>query len=140
MIRPIAGRAKVKTVDAIHALVRRGLSSKAAMRAVDDMVQAGEATVKVPKIENLKALAYDMNTAGIHTAEIVSGLAPVDVRALREQLGMSAATFALRYKLNQRTVEGWEIGRPIDDTANNYLHAIASNPEFISGMFEQKIL
>jgi DNA-binding transcriptional regulator YiaG len=55
---------------------------------------------------------------------------------IRERLGMSAATFARRYNLNPRTVEGWEQGRPIDDIANAYLHAIAAEPPAIARAFE----
>lgn len=35
----------------------------------------------------------------------------LDIAALRKSLGLSQAEFALRYGLDRRSVENWEIGR-----------------------------
>jgi DNA-binding transcriptional regulator YiaG len=63
----------------------------------------------------------------------------VNVKAIREALGLSAAEFAMRYNLNKRTVEGWEQGRRIDEAANNYLHLIACDPQAVAKSFEQAV-
>ena len=137
-IRPEAELTKVSTVDAIHALIKRHVPAKGAMRAVDDMVRYGHAIIAVPMIEPGAAFADDMHAAGVEVRRIAE-VKPVDVKALRERLRLPVAGFARRFGLNQRTVEGWEQGRPIDAVANVYLHAIAANPDVIARALEQPI-
>jgi DNA-binding transcriptional regulator YiaG len=36
---------------------------------------------------------------------------PVDVKALREKLGMTIETFAATYRLSEANIVGWETGR-----------------------------
>lgn len=53
-----------------------------------------------------------------------------DVRAIREQLGMSQSEFAAAYKIPLATLKGWEQGRRHpDQTAAAYLNVIARLPE-----------
>ena len=138
VIRPEGALAKVKTIDAIHALIRRGVPARAAMTAVDTMVVRGEAVIDVPTIEPGPTFADDMHAAGVQVTRI-GATKPADVKAIREALGLSAAMFAKRFNLNPRTVEGWEQGRPIDDIANTYLHAIAAEPAVIAKALETAI-
>ena len=138
IIRPDTALAAVKTVSTIHALIRRGVPAKAAMRIVDRMVEVGEAVFEVPTIESGTSFADEMLAAGVQVRRIAL-LKPDGVKALRERLGLSAAAFAKRYGLNERTVEGWEQGRPMDAVANTYLRTIAANPNVIAKLFEEPI-
>ncbi len=53
----------------------------------------------------------------------------VDVRAIREQAGLSQAQFADRYGFSRRTLQEWEQGRTKPDNAvRAYLTVIARNP------------
>jgi DNA-binding transcriptional regulator YiaG len=63
-------------------------------------------------------------------------IAAIDVGALRERLGLTQREFALRYGLNERTLQGWEQGRPMDDTAKAYLTVIAALPDVTSSALE----
>ena len=138
VIRVEGSRVGVRTIDAVHALVRRGVAARVAKRAVEDMLGNGEAVVEVPTVEPGDGLALDLRAAGIGTKRI-KRLPPANVKAIREHLGMSAAAFAKRFNLNQRTIEGWEQGRPIDEVANTYLHVIAANPEIIERSLEEQV-
>ena len=52
-----------------------------------------------------------------------------DVRAIREQLGLSQAAFASTYRIPLATLNGWEQGRRQPDaTASAYLSVIAHLP------------
>lgn len=128
VIKPAGELAKVRTIDAILALARRHVPIKVAKRAVEDMVEFGETALEVPMADD--TLAADLAAAGVAMV-ILAPLPRADVRAIREQLGLSAAAFAKRYALNPRTVEGWEQGRPIEDAANAYLHTIAADPRSV---------
>jgi putative transcriptional regulator len=58
--------------------------------------------------------------------------ARVDVRAVRERIGLSQAQFAGRYALNPRTVQEWEQGRAEPDIAvRAYLTVIDRNPDAV---------
>jgi putative transcriptional regulator len=53
-----------------------------------------------------------------------------DVRAIREQLGLSQAAFASAYHIPLATLKGWEQGRRMPDaTAAAYLSVIAQLPD-----------
>lgn len=61
--------------------------------------------------------------ARVHTVEVP------DVRAIREQLGLSQHAFAKAYRIPLATLKGWEQGRRQPDaTASAYLSVIARMP------------
>jgi putative transcriptional regulator len=56
----------------------------------------------------------------------------IDVRAVRERIGLSQAQFAVLYALNPRTVQEWEQGRAEPDLAvRAYLTVIDRNPRAV---------
>jgi putative transcriptional regulator len=56
----------------------------------------------------------------------------VDVRALRQKIGLSQTEFAARYALNARTVQEWEQGRAEPDlAARAYLTVIEQCPQAV---------
>ena len=60
----------------------------------------------------------------VHSVEVP------DVRAIREELGLSQQAFASAYRIPLATLKGWEQGRRQPDaTANAYLSVIASLPQ-----------
>lgn len=61
--------------------------------------------------------------ARVHTVEVP------DVRAIREELGLSQQAFASAYRIPLATLKGWEQGRRQPDaTASAYLSVIAHLP------------
>ncbi|GFM28715.1 NadS family protein [Novosphingobium sp. PY1] len=62
--------------------------------------------------------------ARVHTIEVP------DVRAIREELGLSQQAFASAYHIPLATLKGWEQGRRQPDaTASAYLLVIARLPD-----------
>lgn len=62
--------------------------------------------------------------ARVHTIEVP------DVRAIREELGLSQQAFASTYRIPLATLKGWEQGRRQPDaTASAYLSVIARLPD-----------
>ncbi len=56
-------------------------------------------------------------------------LPAVDVRAIREKTGLSQAQFARRFALSPRTLQQWEQGKQVPDSAvRAYLTVIDRNP------------
>jgi putative transcriptional regulator len=57
-------------------------------------------------------------------------IAVPDVRAIREELGLSQQAFASAYRIPLATLKGWEQGRRQPDaTASAYLSVIAGLPQ-----------
>jgi putative transcriptional regulator len=59
----------------------------------------------------------------------------INIRAIREQLGMTRAEFALAFQFKTKTIQGWEQGmrRPTEHTLA-YLRLIAADPK---GVYEK---
>lgn len=128
----------VATVTAALSLVRRGLSMLQAKRAMEQLIEEGEVTLKVPRIEDREQLARELVQAGIVTLAI--GLGDVDVKELRERLDLTQEQFALRYGLELDAVRNWEYGRRTPDTAaRNYLRAIQRMPQEMKSALEEVV-
>lgn len=125
MLKPKGDLADVKTVDAAMALTRYGVKMLQAKRAVEAMLENGEACVPVPNVT--PTLARALGKAGVAAAKFAND--PVDVRALREAMGLSQTDFANRFRFKLRSVQNWEQGRTPDESANNYLRVIATDPD-----------
>lgn len=119
--------AKVRTIDATMALVRRHASPLKAKRAIEAMLERGYAPLRLPKVEDERALASELGKAGV-TAKRVRDHEQVDVKAVREQLQFTQEDFATLFGVELRTVQNWEQGQKPDAAANTLLRAIASNP------------
>lgn len=66
---------------------------------------------------------------GKGAAARVHTIAVPDVRAIREELGLSQQAFASAYRIPLATLKGWEQGRRQPDaTASAYLSVIARLP------------
>ena len=128
----------VLTVPATLALAKRGLTLLKAKRVIEEMRDAGRAVVEVPTVEDEAALAGELSAAGCRASRL--GRAEIDVRALRERLGLTQDQFALRYALDVDTLRNWESRRRRPDAAAlAYLGVIASLPEQVSRVLEQPL-
>lgn len=130
------GGKSVATVAAALSLVRRGLSMLQAKRAMERLIEEGEVTIKVPRVEDRELLARDLVGAGVITLAV--GAQDIDVKELRESLDLTQEQFALRYGLELDAVRNWEHGRRVPDTAaRNYLCAIQRMPKEMKSVLEE---
>lgn len=130
-LRPGIEMARLKTVSAAIALARRGVPLLRAKRVMDEMVERGRAVILVPNAESEAALAAELAEAGCSVALMARD--EVDVRALRERLGLTQEQFALRYGLDLDAVRNWEQERrKPDPAAQSYLRVISRLPEAAS--------
>ena len=131
VLRLYPDQADVKTIDAAMSLARRGISMLRAKRAVEELLTTLRLFIELPKVENVRVLAAELNSAGIAAAPVYPAK-NVDVRALRERLNLTREQFALRYGLELETLRNWEMGRREPDTAaKSYLRAIGNAPEHV---------
>ena len=138
ILRPADGLAKVKTIAAIEALARRGMTLLRAKRAVEAMVENGEAVAQASTVESRTALARELKAAGIEVRRVAS--APVDVKAIRAALGLSQEQFAGRFGLDIDAIQNWEQGRcQPDRPAQALLRAIAVAPREVAAAQEEQM-
>jgi DNA-binding transcriptional regulator YiaG len=130
------------TPEAAIALARRRMPMPQAHRLMTSLLQLEPGVTlvaEVPMVENLDQLTAELLRFGITTAEF-DVADTIDVKAVREQTGLSQAKFALNYALDEDTVKNWEQGRTKPDhTARAYLTMIASDPEAVRNLLARSI-
>jgi DNA-binding transcriptional regulator YiaG len=137
-LRPSPNRKSVKTVLVALALASRGMTMLRAERAVEEMMERGRIVVLVPNLDSEAGLAKELADAGCVAATVAAH--EVDVRTLRERLGLTQEQFALRYGLDLDAVRNWEHKRRTPDlAAQSYLRVIARMPEQASEAQEEAI-
>ena len=124
-IRPVSK--SLRSIDAIVLLKRGGLSLLRAKRTIEFAMEHGLAHVLLPAVEDVVALVGDLRKAGFRATRLA--IEAVDVKAIRENLGLSQEQFATRFNLDLQTVQNWEQGRYTPERAGaNYLRVIARLP------------
>ena len=117
----------VRVIDAVQVLMANGLTMLKAKRAIEAALERDHIAVHLPAVESVSGLAAELGEAGILATVITTDA--VDVKALRERLGLTQEQFALRYNLSLDSVQNWEGGRQPDRSASSYLRVIAAVPE-----------
>ena len=126
-LRLIGKLNQTKTIEAVIALQRRGVPTLKAKRAVEAAIEGKANVLDVPTVESRHALAEDLRRFRFD----MSLIAPVavDVRKLRERLGLTQEQFSLRFGLELDAVRNWEYGRrEPDSAAKSYLMVIEKDP------------
>ncbi|MBS0640906.1 MAG: helix-turn-helix domain-containing protein, partial [Proteobacteria bacterium] len=118
---------QIRTISAIRALVLRGVTVLRAKRAIEALLVDKEVFLEAPAVDSLDTLAADLADAGVAATPALTG--PVDVRQIRERLGLTQEQFALRFGLDLDAVRNWEHGRRTPDLAARlYLRVIDAAP------------
>lgn len=94
------------------------------------MIESGTALVHLSAVPDVDALAAELAGCGV-TMRVVGDRMP-DVRAIRDELGLTQEEFALRFGLDVAAVRNWEAGRRKPDrAARSYLAVIARDPRAV---------
>jgi DNA-binding transcriptional regulator YiaG len=121
---------RANAIKAVFALHRRGVPTLKAKRAVEAAIRREKVVLDVPAVENLKRLAAELEDSGFSVSAMTRH--SIDLKRLRERLGLTQEQFALRYGLELDAVRNWEYGRREPDTAaRSYLTVIEREPERI---------
>lgn len=131
VLTPLVDRPRINTVSAAIELTRRGIPLLRAKRVMEELLSEGRAYVGLPTVEDTDALRRALAVSGVEAAPTGPPDA-VDVKAIRERLGLTQEEFAVRFGLGLDTVQNWESNRRQPDrTARSYLTAIARIPDRI---------
>jgi DNA-binding transcriptional regulator YiaG len=95
-----------------------------------ELLEEKKVVIEVPCVEDLATLTRELAEFDIKAT--VYDAPKVDVRAIRERLGLSQDEFALQFGLDVASVRNWEQGRSEPDkAARTALWTIATNPEAV---------
>lgn len=121
---------ETKSVEAVIALRRRGVPTLKAKRAIEAAMKEGPNVLDVPTVEDKQVLAEELKKSGFMMSLVAAHA--VDVKKVRERLGLTQEQFALRFGLELDAVRNWERGRrPPDAAARSYLAVIDRRPEAV---------
>lgn len=120
-----------RTVSAAEALAKRHLSLLQAKRIVERMMRGETVAVEIPMVEDAAAFERELALQGVR-AERRDPPDSVDVKAVREGLGLSQDEFAVRFGLDAASLRNWEQGRTRPDRAVRALFkVIEREPEAV---------
>jgi DNA-binding transcriptional regulator YiaG len=130
ILMPPASRRLGDVFEVVRLLVRSGVSVRTAKSAIDDLVAGRLAYIDAPAVADYARLKREMTKQNLAAHRIE--LRRVDVKALRQRLGISQEAFAGRYGLDVATVRNWEQGRTIPEgPAAALLQLIDRDPDKI---------
>ena len=130
ILMPPASRRLGDVFEVVRLLVRSGVSVRTAKSAIDDLVAGRFAYIDAPAVADYARLKREMTKQNLAAHRIE--LRRVDVKALRQRLGISQEAFAGRYGLDVATVRNWEQGRTIPEgPAAALLQLIDRDPDKI---------
>jgi len=117
-----------KAISAVLALRRRHVPTLKAKRAVEAAIAKKPVVLVAPMVEDLSRLAEELKESGFSMSVLTTKA--VDVKRIRELLGMTQEQFALSFGLDVDAVRNWEHGRREPDlAAKSYLTLIDREPE-----------
>lgn len=120
-----------RPVSVAQVLTRHGLGLRRAHAALNRLAEGERVVVRLPELDDpaeTKRELAELNVA----AEPRRIPDAIDVRAIREQLGLSQLEFAARFGLDLDAVQNWEQGRTRPDrNARILLRVIATAPEAV---------
>jgi DNA-binding transcriptional regulator YiaG len=112
--------------------MRRHVSLKQAHTAITALLVEPNVIVELPMLEDAKAFEAEVEAHGA-IAMRVETPDEVDVRTIREKLGLSQEEFAHRFGLDLSTVRNWEQRRSRPDTAARVLlRTIEKEPDAVT--------
>ncbi|HTE37783.1 MAG TPA: helix-turn-helix domain-containing protein [Reyranella sp.] len=112
--------------------MRRHVSPKLAHKAITALLVEPSVVVELPMLEDAKAFESEVEAHGA-TATRIETPDEVDVKTIREALGLSQESFAHRFGLDLATVRNWEQKRSRPDTAARVLlRTIEKEPDAVT--------
>jgi DNA-binding transcriptional regulator YiaG len=120
-----------RTVSVAEALAKRGLTLLQAKRIVTRLAKGESIAVEIPTVEDVRVFEKELKRHGI-AAERRDPPDEIDVKAIRERLGLSQDEFALRFGFDTASLRNWEQQRTVPEIAvRSFLKVINVNPHSV---------
>lgn len=120
-----------RTVSVAEALAKRGLTLLQAKRIVTRLAKGESVAAEIPMVEDSGGFEKELKRHGV-IAERRDPPDEVNVKAIRERLGLSQDEFAARFGFDVASLRNWEQGRTEPEIAvRSFLKVIATNHEAV---------
>jgi putative transcriptional regulator len=99
-----------------------------AKRIVTRLAKGESVAVEIPMVEDAAIFERDLKRLGVE-AERRDPPSEVDIKAIRERLGLSQDEFATRFGLDPASLRNWEQRRSVPELAvRSFLKVISADP------------
>jgi DNA-binding transcriptional regulator YiaG len=117
-----------RTVSVAEALAKRGLTLLQAKRIVTRLAKGESVAAEIPMVEDTATFEQELKRSRI-IAERRDPPDEVNVKEIRERLGLSQDEFATRFGFDAASLRNWEQQRTVPELAvRSFLRVIESNP------------
>jgi DNA-binding transcriptional regulator YiaG len=122
------------------ALKKRHVNLLKAKRAIETVIEQVEHFILVPRVENPAALKAELEAAGFLARVDMLDESPLDIKRIRETLGVTQEQFAARYRIGIDVLQNWEqhVNEP-NAVARNMLELIARHPKQMQDMLWEAV-
>lgn len=139
VLTPDRDVSEINGIAATRALAQCGVTLLKAKRAVEAVLEGGEATLSLPKVASRDRLIEALSAAGVGGNFLRKTLwikskdeAKRWVKGVREKAGLTQEQFAIIYGLDLKTLRKYEQGESIPATSvRSYLQMIEADPEAV---------
>jgi DNA-binding transcriptional regulator YiaG len=120
-----------RTVSVAEALAKRGLTLLQAKRIVTRLAKGESVAAEIPTVEDVGVFEKELKRHGV-IAERRDPPEDVNVKEIRERLGLSQDEFAMRFGFDAASLRNWEQKRTVPETAvRSFFKVIESHPEVV---------
>jgi DNA-binding transcriptional regulator YiaG len=120
-----------RTVPAAEALAKRGLTLLQAKRIVTRLTNGESVAVEMPMVEDQEIFKQELLGFGV-MAEGRDPPVEVNVKEIRERLGLSQDEFAMRFGFDAASLRNWEQQRTVPELAvRSFFRVIETNPSAV---------
>ena len=117
-----------RTVNVAESLAKRGLTLLQAKRIVTRLAKGESVALEVPTVESPNVFESELRRFGV-IAERRDPPDAVNVKKIRERLGLSQEEFATRFGFDAASLRNWEQGRTAPEIAvRAFFKVIEANP------------
>ncbi|UOA33699.1 hypothetical protein DSM110093_03795 (plasmid) [Sulfitobacter sp. DSM 110093] len=137
VLRPKGDSAEINAIAATQALAQCGLKLLLAKRAVESVIDEGEALLVLPQVASRERLANELAAVGVHpefirrSPKLKSKNASKEwVKKVRTSVGLTQKQFSVMFGVDLKTLQKYEQGDSVPAAAvQAYLQTIEANPE-----------
>ena len=114
--RPRSSRCRSSNGSVAEALAKRGLTLLQAKRIVTRLAKGESVAAEIPTVEDVGVFEKELKRHGV-IAERRDPPEDVNVKEIRERLGLSQDEFAMRFGFDAASLRNWEQKRTVPETA-----------------------
>lgn len=120
-----------RTVSVAEALAKRGFTLLQAKRIVTRLAKGESVAAEIPMVEDSGVFEKELKRHGI-VAERRDPPDAVNIKEIRERLGLSQDEFATRFGFDAASLRNWEQGRTEPEIAvRSFLKVIEADPNAV---------